>query len=64
MACCSWPMVHPERHLIGKPVEVWCKELYEPLSINTIIPVSAITNQVIISVDYVSEEQVLIVIPL
>ena len=22
--CAKWPMVHPNRHQFGKPVEVWC----------------------------------------
>lgn len=29
-----WPQVHPRHHVIGKPVEVWCKDLYEPTYTN------------------------------
>ena len=29
-----WPQVHPQHHVIGKPVEVWCKDLYEPTYTN------------------------------
>ena len=27
-AVTSWPMVHPQRFILGIPVEVWCNELY------------------------------------
>ena len=29
-----WPQVHPQHHVIGKLVEVWCKDLYEPTYTN------------------------------
>ena len=29
LVCVKWPMVHPNRHCFGKPVEVWCN-IYEP----------------------------------
>ena len=29
-----WPQVHPQHYVIGKPVEVWCKDLYEPTYTN------------------------------
>lgn len=61
---CLWPMEHPQRSSIGKPVEIWCKDLFEPSSINTIIPVNAFIDPVIISTDTISNEQVLIIIPL
>lgn len=64
LANCLWPMKHPQRFSIGKPVEVWCKDLFEPSSINTIIPVDALVNQVIISTDTILDEELLIVIPL
>lgn len=64
LANVSWPMVHPKRSALGKPVEVWCNELYEPNNKNTFIPVSTISKRVIYSIDQVCDENVLIIIPL
>ena len=64
LAFCLWPMEHPEHFRFGKPVEVWCRNLYEPSSSNAIIPVSSFCNPLIISNDVISEECILITIPL
>lgn len=64
LAHVSWPMVHPKQSSIGKPVEIWCHDLDEPTSVNSFIPVTAIKQRVIYSVDKVESESVLIVIPL
>ena len=63
-AAVSWPMVHPKRFHFGKPVEVWCNELYEPNTDNNFLPLSRISERVMIGVDKVEEENVLIVIPI
>lgn len=63
LAQVSWPMVHPQRYALGKPVEIWCNELHEPTSNNSFIPVSAIVHRVIYSIDELNQENVLIVIP-
>ena len=63
LAHVSWPMVHPQRSALGKPVEIWCNGLDEPTSINSFIPVTAIAHHVVYSVDRVNEENVLVVIP-
>lgn len=62
-AAVSWPMVHPQRFKIGKPVEIWCNNLYEPSSQNSFLPIESIQNRAIFTVDRVDGEQVLIVIP-
>ena len=64
LAHCLWPMEHPMKSSIGKPVEIWCKELYEPAVANTIVPVSTFSSHVIISTDIISNDHVLITIPL
>lgn len=28
LACDKWPMVHPEHLYFGKPIEVWCHNIY------------------------------------
>ena len=64
LAHCLWPMEHPRKSSIGKPVEIWCKELYEPAVANTIVPVSTFSSHVIISTDIISNDHVLVTIPL
>jgi len=39
LACVLWPQHHPDRLCIGKPVEVWCLNLFESTSRNRFIPV-------------------------
>lgn len=62
-AYASWPMVHPKHFEMGKPVEVWCHNLYEPSNCNCFVPVNHFKNRVIFSIDRVCGENVLIIIP-
>ena len=66
LACARWPMVHPERMHYGKPIEVWCKNLYEPIADNTFFLASTINSRAIICDDKLSQtgEFVLVAIPL
>lgn len=65
-AAVRWPMVHPQRQAMGKPVEVWCKGVYEPSIENGFLPVENIVSRAIVSYDTidVANEQVLVVIPI
>ena len=56
-----WPQVHPQHHVIGKPVEVWCKDLYEPTYTN-LFTSSIVSSVVKTAHDTVEYEDVLIVI--
>ena len=47
---------------MGKPVEVWCKDLFET-GMNCFVPIENIVSRVIIAFDYLCEENVVIVIP-
>lgn len=62
-ACLKWPMIHPERYYYGKPVEVWCKSVYEPQPFNEFCLASEIAFRAIISTDIVCGECVRIAIP-
>ena len=64
LACLQWPMVHPDRHHFGKPVEVWCNSVYEPQPSNKFCLVSDIACRAIISADCVSGERVIIAVPI
>lgn len=63
-AVCDWPQLHPNRHVMGKPVEVWCNDLFEPGTLNCFVPVQHIKSRVIIAVDNLCNENVLVVIPI
>ncbi len=58
-----WPQKHPRQHMMGKPVEVWCFNVYES-SFNSFVPVSSIQGRTIVATESVNDENVLIIIPL
>ena len=46
------------QYAIGKPIEVWCKNLYEPYSKNIFIPVDNITCRVMHAHEPIDGEEV------
>ena len=64
MAAVSWFQPHPARHLLGVPVEVWCKDLFEMEGEATFIPVQRIHGKFTPAFDIVERERVLVVCPL
>ncbi len=64
LACGNWPMVHPNRNYYGKPVEVFCRNLYESNSDNSFFLAASIECRTIICADKVLGERVLTAIPL
>ncbi len=58
-----WPQSHPERFAIGKPVEVWCLDLFEATNRNGFIPVENISSQLFTCETKVNGECVLVTIP-
>ena len=58
-----WPEKHPRQHLMGKPVEVWCLNVYES-SFNSFVPVSSIHGRTIVATESINDENVLVVIPI
>ena len=61
----KWLQVHPQRHIMGKPAEIWCDNLYEDKSENKIAPVENITSRVAISSDSLDGyDNILVFIPL
>ena len=63
-AICKWPQYHPEHQYMGKPVQIFCKGMYEATVHNTILPIENITTQVISTEGTVNNESVLVIIPL
>ena len=62
-ACMFWPMVHPNLHHYGKPVQVWSKDIYEPHLMNKFCLASCISSRAIMSYDRLQDECVCIAIP-
>lgn len=58
-----WPQKHPHQHLMGKPVELWCLNVFES-SFNSFVPVSSIYGRTIVATESINDENVLVVIPL
>ena len=59
-----WPQIHPAQTKIGKPVEIWCKDLYENDINKRFLPVNRIHSRLAIAYDTISLEEVLVTIPL
>jgi hypothetical protein len=64
LAAVLWFQVHPERHSLGSPVEVWCKDLFEIDGPASFIPVQRIHGKFVPAFDNINNENVLIVCPL
>ena len=39
LAFVSWLFPHPAKHDYGKPVELWCNELFEPFGLHSFVPI-------------------------
>lgn len=64
LAYVYWFQAHPERPSLGAPVEVWCKDLFEPEGGASFIPVERIHGKFIPAHDIVGGENVLVACPL
>jgi len=63
-AAVHWFQEHPARKLLGPPVEVWCKDLFEMDGPANFIPVQRIHQKFVPASDKVQGEQLLVVCPL
>ena len=62
-AVVKWPQMHPDKMKMGKPVELWCKDLFE-ICDHDFLPVTQIVSRVLTSFEKISDEELLVVIPL
>jgi len=58
-----WPQLHPNKHFVGKPIEIWCPDLYEAYDGNDFVPVENMKCPLLTSETYVNHERVLVTIP-
>ena len=63
-AVVCWPQIHPDRTKLGKPVEIWCKDLFEPNIHKRFLPIDKVHGRLAIVHDTVSFEEVLLTVPL
>ena len=64
LAVVRWFQSHPSRHLIGAPVELWCKDLFELEGAATFVPVKRLHGRFVPVFDVIQQEHVLVVCPL
>lgn len=60
----QWPEIHPHRHLMGKPVELWCKNSFENYNTNQFLPLENIISRVIAATHRMNQEETLVIIPI
>ena len=67
LASLSWFLYHPKFDSKGKPITVWCHDLFEPTGLHSLIPVNFIKNRAVSLVcsrsGLVPGESVLLVCP-
>jgi hypothetical protein len=61
LAVVQWPLNHPRQNAMGKPVEIWCKRLYEPYIKNLFVPVERIARRVMYAYEPIDGEKVLVI---
>lgn len=63
MAAVRWFTVHPQRHKLGAPTEVWCRRIFELEGSASFIPVQRIFCRFVPAYDVIDGERVLVVCP-
>lgn len=64
VAFVSWYSPHPNQHILGKPAQVWCYDIFEPSGVHSYLPVDKIISRCAHCRMSVSDEPVLVVVPL
>lgn len=59
----SWFKFHHKMLSLGKPLTVWCPDIFEPEGIHSIIPVQMFDSRVVSLLTKIDDETVLIVCP-
>ena len=60
----AWFQPHPSRFEIGKPAQVWCKQLFESAGLHSFLPIHHLCCRCVYSTIKLHEENVLVVVPL
>ena len=59
-----WYEEHPSKELLGKPIEIWCHDIFEALGPASFLPVQRIYSKFVAGTDEIDQETLLFVIPL
>ena len=59
----SWFKYHPKHSEIGKPVYVWCYDMFESFGVHSVVPVQFLQSRTVSLIDKFDEECVLFVCP-
>lgn len=64
LAIVSWFEAHPQRFEIGKPAQVWCKQLFECHGLHSFLPVNKLSCRCVYLHTQLHDDNVLVVVPL
>ena len=65
VAVVSWYSPHPNQHMIGKPAQVWCDNIFEPpYGIHSFLPIEKIRSFCVYCKNIIQDKNVLVVVPL
>ena len=59
-----WYEEHPSKELLGKPIEIWCHDIFEALGPASFLPVQRIYTKFVAGTDKIDQETLLFVMPL
>ena len=60
----SWYFPHPDQNKLGKPAQVWCRNMFERYGLHSYLPVDKIMSRCVYCVRRIQNESVMIVVPL
>lgn len=64
LAVVSWFQAHPQRFEIGKPAQVWCKQLFECHGLHSFLPVKELCCRCVYLHTQLHDDNVLVIVPL
>ena len=63
VAIVSWFSPRPQYQAVGKPVEVWCNDMYESEGVHSFVPLNLFSQPCAHSTNVLNDEHVLFVVP-
>ena len=60
----SWFFPHPDRFVVGKPAELWCRSHYEVFGLHSFLPINHLVSRCAYGIKELNNEQLLVTVPL
>ena len=60
----SWFFPHPDRFVVGKPAELWCRSQYEVFGLHSFLPINHLVSRCAYGIKELNNEQLLVTVPL